>query len=196
MFCVDDVDLIVKQLAEDLVAQLRAFQPARRPAFDENPEHIWLPFDPVPGKGDRTARLVLQLEATPQVSHHQSDNLSVFARSRRINFHGPIGAPAEGVFQVVREDPDDDLHSLSGLVKFEIRDADVNLVGSGEWGVGSGERGMRNVQGFCAKYDRREDQKSPSNSTNQHSLLSILYSPLSITHSPLPIHFVPDTSKT
>jgi hypothetical protein len=74
MFCVDDVDLIVKQLAEDLVAQLRAFQPARRPAFDENPKHIWLPFDPVPGKGDRTARLILQLEAAPQVSHHQFDD--------------------------------------------------------------------------------------------------------------------------
>ena len=33
----DDVDLIVKQIAEDLVAQLRALQPAWRPAFDENP---------------------------------------------------------------------------------------------------------------------------------------------------------------
>jgi hypothetical protein len=128
MFCVDDVDLIVKQIAEDLVAQLRALQPAWRPAFDENPEHIWLPFDPVPGEGDRTARLVLQLEATPQVSHQQFDDLSVSAYCRRIYFHSPIGAPAEGIFQVVREDPDDDLHRLSGLVKFEISDADMNLV--------------------------------------------------------------------
>src|SRR5262245_62843763 len=167
MFCVDDVDLIVKQLAEDLVAQLRAFQPAWRPAFDENPEHIWLPFDPVPGEGDRTARLVLQLEATPQVSHHQFDDFPVSACCRRIYLHSPIGAPAEGIFQVVREDPDDDLHRLSGLVKFEISDADVNLVWSREWGEGSGEWGMRNVQGLCAKYDRREDQKSPSNSKNQ-----------------------------
>jgi hypothetical protein len=54
--------------------------------------------------------------------------LSVFARSRRINFHSPFGAQAEGIFQVVREDPDDDLHPLSWPVEFEIRDADVNPV--------------------------------------------------------------------
>jgi len=128
MFGVDDVDLIVEQLAEDFVAQLRAFQSARRPAFDENPEHIWLSFDPVPGEGDRAAHLVLQFEVAAQVGHHQFDDLSVFARRRRINFHSPLGAPTKRVFQIVREDADDDLNRLSWLAEFEISDADVNLV--------------------------------------------------------------------
>src|SRR5262245_11036493 len=203
MFGVDDVDLIVKELAEDFVAQLRAFQSARHPAFDENPEHIWLPLDPVPGEGDRTARLVLQLKATPQVSHNHFDALTVFARGRQINLHSPFGALAEGVFQIVREDADDNLYCLSGLIEFEIRDADVNLVGSGEWGVGNGEWGggsrvyrMRNVQRRSAKDGQRDDQRSPYDFTNLHSQFSIPHSPLPIPyspfltpHSPFPIHY-------
>src|SRR5215467_778252 len=89
MFGVDDIDLIVKQLAEDFVAHLRAFQAAGHSALDENPDHvrltIRLPFDPVPGESDRPARLVLQLKAAAQISHHLLYELSVFARSRRVN---------------------------------------------------------------------------------------------------------------
>src|SRR5215475_14901997 len=145
MLGINDIDLIVKQLAEDFVAHLSAFQTAGHPAIDENPDHvrltIRLPLDPVPGESDRPARLVLQLKAATQISHHLFYELSVFARSRRVNRRRLFGPPAERVSQVISEDADDNLHHLFGLVKFEIHDADVNLVKMGceEWGVGNGE---------------------------------------------------------
>src|SRR5215468_12089595 len=77
VFGVDYVYLIVEKLAEDFVAHLRAFQSAGHSSPDVKPEHVHLPFDPVPGEGDRTTHLVLEFKIPSQVSHHQITDPSV-----------------------------------------------------------------------------------------------------------------------